>query len=129
VLFIDEAYDLDPKSDTNGKPIVSELLDISENKRDSVSIILAGYEDDMNNKLFAYNDGLRSRFEPFHFEDFDPDELKTIWLETLNRRSWSCDATVTSVVTQKLSKMIGKKGFGNARAVVREVKLIFEESI
>lgn len=98
VLFIDEAYDLDPSGDFKGKPIVSELLVkillimwalvtyvihyliytdfktniklldynfsyfivqvVSENNRDQLSIILAGYEDDMNNKLFSYNEGV-----------------------------------------------------------------------
>ena len=60
VLFIDEAYDLDPKGDLKGKPIVSELLVIAENKRDKLSIILAGYEDDMNQKLFSYNEGIET---------------------------------------------------------------------
>ena len=35
---------------------------ISENNRDELSIILAGYEDDMNNKLFSFNEGLTKHF-------------------------------------------------------------------
>lgn len=58
VLFIDEAYDLDPSGDFKGKPIVSELVTIAENKRDKISIILAGYQDDMNKKLFSFNEGI-----------------------------------------------------------------------
>jgi hypothetical protein len=42
-IFIDEAYDLDPNGDFKGKPIVAELLTASENLRDSISFILAGY--------------------------------------------------------------------------------------
>ncbi len=122
VIFIDEAYDLDPKADTKGKPIVSELLDISETQREKLSIILAGYEDDMNTKLFSYNDGLKSRFELFNFEDFDGEELKTIWHATLKHRKWKCDDKVTMVVTNKLAKMSGRKGFGNARTVRNEVE-------
>jgi len=30
---------------------------VAENKRDELSIILAGYEDDMNEKFFSYNEG------------------------------------------------------------------------
>lgn len=42
VIFIDEAYNLDPKSDSKGKAIANEILTLSENKRDEISIILAG---------------------------------------------------------------------------------------
>lgn len=43
-IFVDEAYDLDPFGDFKGKPIVAELLNCSENMRDCISFILAGYE-------------------------------------------------------------------------------------
>ncbi|XP_065661939.1 uncharacterized protein LOC136084823 isoform X2 [Hydra vulgaris] len=122
VLFIDEAYDLDPKGDSQGKQIVSELLVISENDREHLSIILAGYEDDMNEKLFSYNEGIKSRFEIVHFEDFDESELKTIWNGEIEKRKFVCDDSVSTVVSKRLAKMSGKKGFGNARAVRKEVE-------
>ncbi|XP_065661931.1 uncharacterized protein LOC100206283 isoform X3 [Hydra vulgaris] len=122
VLFIDEAYDLDPKGDSKGKPIVSELLVISENDREHLSIILAGYEDDMNEKLFSYNEGIKSRFEMVHFEDFDESELKTIWIGEIEKRKFICDDSVSTVVSKRLAKMSGKKGFGNARAVRKEIE-------
>lgn len=123
VIFIDEAYDLDPQGDFKGKPIVSELLVVSENNRDRLSIILAGYEDDMNNKLFSFNEGLKSRFEPIYFEDFDEAELRDIWTQQIKDRKFYCDDKITAVVAQRLARMSGKKGFGNARAVRKEVSL------
>lgn len=45
-----------------GKPIVAELVKTAEDKRDELSIILAGFEDDIHQKLYAYNDGLPSPF-------------------------------------------------------------------
>ena len=57
VLFIDEAYDLDPLNDSKGKPIVNEILTECENNRDQISVILAGYEDDFEKKFFSYNAG------------------------------------------------------------------------
>lgn len=46
VLFIDEAYDLDPLGDKfKGAPIVNELVTLTENERDRLTVILAGYED------------------------------------------------------------------------------------
>lgn len=68
VLFIDEAYDLDRSGDFKGKSIVNELLTYSENLRHELSIILAGYEENMNQKLFSYNEGLKSRFDDVAFE-------------------------------------------------------------
>ena len=122
ILFIDEAYDLDPKGDSQGKPIVSELLVISENDREHLSIILAGYEDDMNEKLFSFNEGIKSRFEMVYFEDFDEAELKTIWKGEVEKRKFVCDDSVSTVVAKRLAKMSGRKGFGNARAVRKEVE-------
>lgn len=124
VLFIDEAYDLNPAADSNGKPIVSELLTASENQRDSISFILAGYEDDINDKLFAYNDGLRSRFVSVTFEDFDEDDLKNIWKEKVKEAGWICTSLVDDVVSRRLVKGAQKKGFGNAR----EVRSLFSQA-
>ena len=122
ILFIDEAYDLDPKGDSQGKPIVSELLVISENDRKHLSIILAGYEDEMNEKLFSFNEGIKSRFEMVYFEDFDEAELKTIWKGEVEKHKFVCGDIVSTVAAKRLVKMSGRKGFGNARAVRKEVE-------
>ena len=47
-----------------------------------VTIILAGYQDDIEKKLFAFNLGLASRFETIQFEDFTYDQLHSIWRNT-----------------------------------------------
>ena len=129
VLFIDEAYDLDPKGDFKGKPIVSELLVIAENKRDKLSIILAGYEDDMYEKLFSFNEGIKSRFEMLYFEDFNEKELKTIWDGEVKKRKFTCEERTSIVVSKRLFKGAGRKGFGNARAVRKEVEKAIEKCI
>ncbi|KAI9096945.1 hypothetical protein DFS34DRAFT_128949 [Phlyctochytrium arcticum] len=117
VLFIDEAYDLDPAGDFKGKPIVSELLTAAENHRERLSIILAGYEDDINTKLFAYNDGFKSRFKELMFDDFDEEDLLTVWNGMLEAREWEAEEGVGPLVIKRLSKLANRKGFGNARAV------------
>jgi hypothetical protein len=66
--------------------------------------------------------GLKSRFELINFEDFDEDELKAIWTEQIRTRELKCDDRVTSVVAQRHAKSAGRKGFGNARAVRKEVR-------
>jgi hypothetical protein len=122
VLFIDEAYDLDPVSDFKGKPIVNELLTLCENERDSISVILAGYEDEFQKKFFEYNPGLKSRFKEVSFEDFDEVELSTIWTAMRVTKKWEEAAGVSVVVVNRMLKMSGRKGFGNAREVRRRLE-------
>jgi len=122
VLFIDEAYDLDPVGDFKGKPIVNELLTLCENKRDSISVILAGYEDDFQKKFFAYNDGLKSRFQEVVFDDFDESELSKIWMDMRKKKKWEEEDKVCSIAVKRMSKMSGRKGFGNAREVRKRLE-------
>jgi replication-associated recombination protein RarA len=122
VLFIDEAYDLDPIGDFKGKPIVNELLTLCEDKRDEISVILAGYEDDFDKKLFAYNPGLKSRFRIVQFDDFDDQELTTIWTSMREDMKWKEAEGVCTVAVNRLLKGAGRKGFGNAREVRKRLE-------
>eukprot|EP00727_Mastigamoeba_balamuthi_P005898 m51a1_g1928 hypothetical protein (3697) ;mRNA; f:880111-891708 len=117
VLFIDEAHELDPRGDFKGKPIVAEILTSAENSRERLSIILAGYQDDMNSKLFAYNEGMKSRFEEVMFDDFSEPELREIWDGMLADKGWSADERASSIAVKRLAKASGRRGFGNARSV------------
>jgi hypothetical protein len=54
---------LDPKSKPDGAAILAEIMVVAEAYRDKVTIILAGYQDDIEKKLFTFNVGLASRFE------------------------------------------------------------------
>jgi replication-associated recombination protein RarA len=125
VLFIDEAYVLDPVGDFKGKPIVAELLTAAEDKRDDLSIILAGYEDDIQKKLYAYNDGLPSRFEEVSFEGFDAQDLEVIWDRLAKDRGWEYEKAIAKIACRRLAKAAGRKGFGNARAV----RKLFEQAV
>lgn len=125
VLFIDEAYELDPVGDFKGKPIVAELLTAAEDKRGELSIIIAGYEDDIQNKLYAFNDGLQSRFNEISFEDFDAQELETVWDTLAKDRGWEYEQEIVKVACRRLAKAAGHKGFGNARAV----RKLFEKAV
>jgi len=123
-LFIDEAYNLDPVGDRfKGGPIANELITISENQRETLTIILAGYEDDMNKKLFEYNPGLKSRFQEVVFEDFDESELLTLWTSMRESRGWrEADPRLANVVVRRLVKASGTKHFGNARDVRKKLE-------
>jgi hypothetical protein len=63
ILFIDEAYILDPSQNATGRSIFNEIMRISEDHRDTVTVILSGYRNDIEQKLFNYNPGC---FFPSH---------------------------------------------------------------
>ena len=126
VLFIDEAYALDPKQHERGRAIFEELLVAAETRRDRLSIILAGYQREMEQKLFAYNEGLQSRLERVVLDDFTQDELNDVWCLELGRRAgWTQEShEVGHVVARRLARRSGARGFGNARDVRREFERV-----
>ncbi|MGO1971518.1 MAG: AAA family ATPase [Propionibacteriaceae bacterium] len=77
VLFIDEAYSL--AGDQYGTEAVDTLVKETEDKRDDLVVIVAGYPDPME-VFIAQNPGLSSRFRTtIAFEDYTDDELGAIF--------------------------------------------------
>lgn len=117
VLFIDEAYELSPYC-------IPVLLDIMEKERDNITVILAGYDQEMN--LFLnQNQGLKSRFPvTVHFDDYSIPELTEIFLSLCEKYKF----TVSDDGLIKFSEIITRQktlpNFGNARTV----RNIFEQS-
>ena len=92
VLFIDEAYYLYRANDTKdyGQEAIEILLQVMENDRDKLVVILAGYQDRMD-EFFESNPGMSSRIA--HHLDFAPytmDELVAIGRSMLERRPTTC---------------------------------------
>merc|ERR1719359_612142 len=79
ILFVDEAYALvSDDRDTFGKEALDTLMKATEDYRDDLVVILAGYPGDMV-KLLSRNPGLKSRFATtIDFPDYSADELMTI---------------------------------------------------
>ena len=92
VLFIDEAYSLG-NSDSNDS-YSKECLDIlceamSDNKND-LMVIIAGYEEELNDTFFRVNKGLQSRFIwRFNMGQYTPKELKLIFIKMIKEQDWS----------------------------------------
>jgi replication-associated recombination protein RarA len=81
ILFIDEAYTL--ANDSLGRETVEILLKLIEDYSKEVIVILAGYEEEMED-FFDINVGLRSRFPLWtNFEDYNPEELLEIGVKII----------------------------------------------
>src|SRR5487761_118314 len=94
VLFIDEAYTLYRSDDSRdyGQECVDILMQVMENERDRLVVILAGYKDRMD-RFFDSNPGLSSRVaHHVNFAPYRTDELLAIGQLMLNRSSYSLSA-------------------------------------
>ncbi len=119
VLFIDEAYTLFRTQDSKdyGQECIDILLQVMENQRDSLVVILAGYKDRMD-LFFESNPGMRSRVA--HHLDFAPyevDELLEIGGLMLDRSSYYLSPEAREAFRDYLSLEMGQPGFANARSV------------
>jgi SpoVK/Ycf46/Vps4 family AAA+-type ATPase len=92
VLFIDEAYSLG--NSDNGDSYSKECLDVlceamSDNKKD-LMVIIAGYEEELNETFFRVNKGLQSRFIwRFNMGQYSAKELKLIFIKMINEQEWT----------------------------------------
>jgi probable Rubsico expression protein CbbX len=119
VLFIDEAYYLyRPENERDyGQEAIEILLQVMENQREDLVVILAGYQDRMNT-FFRSNPGLSSRVaHHIEFPDYTSDELLAIarlMLEGMQYRlSPEADATFREYIELRKER----PHFANARSV------------
>ena len=125
VLFIDEAYGLEPSRNADAAAVAMQLLDVAEEKRTELTIILAGYKDDMEAKLFEFNDGFNRRFNfQITFDDYTEGELAQIFAGLCADHKWppAEGEEVVAVAARRLARGRGRRGFGNAG----EVRKLFE---
>jgi len=92
VLFIDEAYALGNKEkrDSFAKECIDTLCEALCDHKEQLMVIIAGYEKDLTNCFFAYNQGLNSRF-PWRFktDDYKAPELNQIFQKKIKDIGWS----------------------------------------
>lgn len=95
VLFIDEAYALgnDEKKDSFAKECIDTLCEALSDHKESIMVIVAGYENELQKCFFNFNDGLESRFSwRFHTDDYTADELQQIFLKKVDDSGWSIES-------------------------------------
>ncbi len=119
VLFIDEAYYLyRPENERDyGQEAIEILLQVMENQRDDLVVILAGYKDRMDT-FFKSNPGMSSRIaHHLDFPDYSVDELQQIAQCMLQQRHYHFGADAAAVFHQYLERRIRQPHFANARSV------------
>lgn len=120
VLFIDEAYSLyRNEGDSFGLEAIDALVKGMEDHRDNLVVILAGYEDEMENFLKS-NTGLRSRFpNVIHFDDYSVDEMYQIAQITAKSKGYKIADSCKDVLLHAFEKhqIKGRNDNGNGRLV------------
>lgn len=119
VLFIDEAYYL-YKSDNErdyGQESIEILLQVMENNRDDLVVILAGYADRMAT-FFRANPGMSSRIaHHITFPDYTVEELEAIAALMVGELGYQLSDDARDTFRSYLEKRIEQPWFANARSV------------
>jgi len=101
VLFIDEAYALGnpDKRDSFSKECIDTLCEALSDNKDNLMVIIAGYENELKECFFNYNQGLDSRFTwRFKTDEYTGEDLHNIFLKKVNEIGWTVheDSNITT---------------------------------
>ncbi len=119
VLFIDEAYYLyRPDNERDyGQEVIEILLQVMENNRDDLVVILAGYADRMD-KFFTSNPGFRSRIaHHIEFPDYTASELLHIAETMLADKGYLLTGAAKVAMSEYIVHRRGQPHFANARSI------------
>jgi probable Rubsico expression protein CbbX len=136
VLFIDEAYYLyRPENERDyGQEAIEILLQVMENNREDLVVILAGYKDRMDT-FFKSNPGMSSRIaHHIDFPDYSEPELLTIAETMVGQMHYRLDAEAQAAMAEYISLRRTQPHFANARSVrnaldrarLRQANRVFE---
>ena len=127
ILFIDEAYTLSDQNDQYGKEAIDTLMKRMEDDRGKFVVIVAGYQDKMEQFLMM-NAGLASRFTyKLHIEDYTQDELLAIFKKMAEKQQYTLSPAAEFRALDVINQMLEVKDdtFGNAR----EIRNLLDETI
>ena len=131
VIFIDEAYSLDPANSEKGRQVYDIMLLAAENYRKTLTFILAGYKEDIERTLIAFNPGLARRFpRTVLFEDLKESQIRQIIKMQMRKsrndqmdgkpvQGWIMSEKTLDVLTQKIVKRSKQPNFGNFATVLQ----------
>ena len=138
VLFIDEAYYLyRPENERDyGQESIEILLQVMENNRDDLVVILAGYKNRMNT-FFESNPGFRSRIaHHIEFPDYSTPELVDIGSSMLDQLNYNFTQSAQNAFIEYIDLRKEQPHFANARSIrnaldrarLRQANRLFKEN-
>jgi len=138
VLFIDEAYYLyRPDNERDyGQEAIEILLQVMENNRDDLVVILAGYGDRMD-RFFSSNPGFRSRIaHHVDFPNYTNAELLVIAERMLSGQSYELTPEARAAMQSYIERRREQPHFANARSIrnaldrarLRQANRLFESA-
>nr|UNJ16134.1 putative rubisco expression protein [Galdieria sp.] len=138
VLFIDEAYYLyKPDNERDyGSEAIEILLQVMENQRNDLVVILAGYKDKME-RFYQSNPGLSSRItNHVDFPDYTAEELLEIAILMLEEQQYQLTQEGKEVLLEYIKRRMNQPHFANARSIrnaidrarMRQANRIFNSS-
>jgi SpoVK/Ycf46/Vps4 family AAA+-type ATPase len=95
VLFIDEAYALGnpEKRDSFAKECIDTLCEALSEHKDNLMVIIAGYEKELKECFFKFNQGLDSRFTwRFKTDEYNHEDLYKIFLKKVKEIGWTVES-------------------------------------
>jgi probable Rubsico expression protein CbbX len=119
VLFIDEAYYLyRPENERDyGQEAIEILLQVMENQREDLVVILAGYKDRMDG-FFRSNPGMSSRIaHHLDFPDYLPQDLEEIAQRMLQQMQYRLSASGVAALHDYIPLRMRQPHFANARSI------------
>lgn len=119
VLFIDEAYYLyRPENERDyGQEAIEILLQVMENNRDDLVVILAGYKDRMDT-FFQSNPGMSSRIaHHIDFPDYSQHELLEIAQKMVSTMHYQFDEKALAAMSEYIEQRKTQPHFANARSI------------
>ncbi|MCV7156220.1 CbbX protein [Mycolicibacterium brisbanense] len=119
VLFIDEAYYLYKAENERdyGAEAIEILLQVMENNRDDLVVILAGYADKMD-QFFSANPGMQSRVaHHISFPDYTVSELERIATLMTEQLGYTLSVGGQDALRRYLERRVDQPWFANARSV------------
>jgi probable Rubsico expression protein CbbX len=119
VLFIDEAYYLYRQENERdyGQEAIEILLQVMENSRDDLVVILAGYADKMD-RFFHSNPGFRSRVaHHIDFPDYDDADLLAIGEKMLAALNYKLSPAARQALADYIAARRAQPHFANARSI------------
>jgi probable Rubsico expression protein CbbX len=119
VLFIDEAYYLHRQENERdyGQEAVEVLLQVMESERQDLVVVMAGYQDRME-EFFQANPGMGSRVaHHIRFPDYDVDELRAIARLMVDRQGYAMSEDADRALRDYIEVRVQRPRFAHGRSI------------